>query len=331
MAAGKAKKVVITGASSEIGAATAETFAARGGRVVLASRNADALEQVATRFRAAGGEAMVVPTDVTDAAAVAALAVRAREWLGGIDLWFSNVGMGALGRLHEVPIEAHRQVIEANLIGHLNDAHAVMPIFLEQERGIFVNMISVGGFVPAPWSAAYSASKFGLRGLSQALRGEVSLHPHIHVCDVYPTFVDTPAIRHAGNYTGGHTSVPPGVLDPRTVAEAVVRLADRPRSTTALGAPAAVMKLTQFLAPNLTAAAMNGFFASYFSRAESVAITSGNLFEPPDDYGEIDGGFRRPDLRRKATMAAAEVGLAALGAGALLAWRQRSAGHSQAG
>lgn len=329
MPTGAAKRIVITGASSGIGAATAEAFAADGGRVVLAARNAEALEAVAARCRAAGGAAIVVPTDVTDAATVAALAARAREWLGEIDLWFSNVGIGVVGKLHEVPVEAHRRVIEANLIGHINDAHAVMPIFLAQERGIFVNMISVGGFVPAPWSAAYSASKFGLRGLSQALRGEVASTPGIRICDVYPTFVDTPAIRHAGNYSGGRISVPPGVLDPRTVAKAVLRLADRPRNTTAIGAPAAVMKLSEFLAPNLTATMMNGLFASFFGRAERVPVTSGNLFDPPPDDGTIDGGFRRPDLRRKAAAAAAGVAIAAVVAGVLLRSSRRSKQRSQ--
>ena len=105
-------------------------------------------------------------------------------------------------------------------------------------------------FVAAPWAVAYSASKFVLRGMSDALRAEVSDYPEIHICDVYPTFVDTPGIRHAGNYTGGRLSVPPGALDPRTVAKAVVRLADHPKKTTALGAPAALMRAAQLVAPN---------------------------------------------------------------------------------
>ena len=318
-----AKRVVITGASSGIGAATAEAFASAGGRLVLAARNGDALEEVAARCRASGGEVLTVPTDVTVDASVAALASRAREWLGGIDLWFSNVGVGAVGKFQDVPIASHRQVIETNLIGHLNDAYAVLPIFLEQERGIFVNMISIGGFLPAPWAVAYTASKFGLRGMSEALRGEVSAYRQIHICDVYPTFVDTPAIRHAGNHTGGGTSVPPGVLDPRTVAKAVVRLAERPRNTTAVGAPASVMKLAQFLAPNLGATLMNGFMRSYFARAEPAPPTEGNLFTPPADDGVVDGGFRKPGQRRAVGVTAAVI-LAATG-GVLLARRRNRA------
>lgn len=316
------KHVVITGASSGIGAATAEAFAARGAKLVLAARNGEALEEVAGRCRSTGSQALTVPTDVTDADSVMRLAERAREWLGEIDLWFSNVGVGVVGKFHEVPIASHRQVIEANLIGHLNDAYAVLPIFLRQRHGIFVNMISIGGFLPTPWAVAYTASKFGLRGMSQALRGEVSQYPDIHICDLYPTFVDTPAIRHAGNYSGGRTSVPPGVLNPRTVAKAVVSLADHPRNTTAVGAPAALMKVGQFVAPNLAAAAASGFMGRYFDNTDPAPHTDGNLFSPPDDDGEVDGGFRRPGQRRTAATITAAVGLAALvAAGVLLARR----------
>lgn len=318
------KRVVITGASSGIGAATAEAFAAGGGRVVLAARNAEALETVAARCRAAGGEALAVPTDVADADAVAALADRARGFLGEIDLWFSNVGIGAVGRFHEVPVAAHRRVIEANLIGHLNDAHAVLPIFLEQERGTFVNMISVGGFLAAPNAASYAASKFGLRGMSQALRGELSRYPDIHICDVYPTVVDTPAINHAGNYVGKRFSPPPGVLDPRRVAEAVVRLADRPRNTTAIGAPAFVMKIAQFLTPNLSAAVLDRTMGYALAKADPTPVSEGNLFAPPADDGDIDGGPRSLDRRRKVQAVAGVAGFAALVIGGVMLTRRAS-------
>ncbi len=312
------KRIVITGASSGIGAATAEAFAVTGARLVLAARGQEGLEAVAERCRAAGGEAHVYPTDVIDAEAVRALAGAAVEQLGGIDLWFSDVGIGALGKFSDVPMATHRQVVEANLIGHMNDAHAALPVFLRQGHGTFVNMISVGGFLATPFSAAYSASKFGLRGFSQAIRGELSLHPRIHVCDVYPTFVDTPGVQHAGNYVGKRLSVPPGVLNPRTVAKAVVRLADRPRNTTVIGAPAPLLVLAQALTPNLGAAVLNGFLGTYFNKTDDAPETEGALFEAGQG-GEIDGGFRRPAQRR----VAAGIGLAALAAGGLAWWAAR--------
>jgi len=311
-----ATRVVITGASSGIGAATAIAFAAKGARLVLAARGQAGLDDVARRCRAVGGIADIHVVDTTDAAAVAALATAARTMLGGIDLWFSCVGVGVVGRYHEVPIADHARVIDTNLLSHMNDAHAVLPIFLAQDRGTWVNMISVGGFVATPYAAAYAASKFGLRGFSEALRAEVSKRPHIHVCDVYPTFVDTPGIDHAGNYTGAKLSLPPGSLAPETVAKAVVRLARHPRNTTVIGAPAIALKLGQFAAPNLGAAMMNGFMDVWADRAAPGENTPGTIFAAPAGASGPDGGRRHPDRRRKATAVAgatAMVGLAAVG------------------
>ena len=312
---------LVTGASSGIGAATAIAFAERGARLVLAARGEEGLTQVAAQCREAGGEAGVHVVDVTDADAVARLAAAARERLGGIDLWFSDVGIGVVGRFAEVPIADHARVIDANLVGHMNDAHAVLPIFVEQGHGIWVNMISIGGFVATPFAAAYAASKCGLRGFSQALRGELSQHPRIHVCDVYPTFVDTPGIDHAGNRTGKALNLPHAALAPDTVAKAVVRLADRPRNTTVVGAPALAFKLAEFFVPNLSAATINGFMQTYFARAEPDGETAGALYEAGQASG-ADGGRRRPDQRRKAAWAAG--GLAAAGAGiGVLLWQRR--------
>ncbi|MDF2828036.1 MAG: short-chain dehydrogenase/reductase family protein, partial [Mycobacterium sp.] len=110
---GQSARVVITGASSGIGQATAELFARRGAKVVVAARNLDALDEVAERCRAAGGDATAVQTDVTDVAAVRALAERAVAELGGIDVWVSNVGVGAIGRYQDTPMEAHERVIRS--------------------------------------------------------------------------------------------------------------------------------------------------------------------------------------------------------------------------
>ena len=315
--------IVITGASSGIGAATAIAFARQGARLVLAARGEAGLADIVDRCNQVGGKTIYKIVDVTHAAAVAALASEACDHLGVIDLWFSDVGVGVVGRYGDVPIEAHRQIIEANLIGHMNDAHAVLPIFLRQGYGIWVNMISVGAFVATPYAAAYAASKFGLRGFSQALRGEVSKHPRIHICDVYPTFVDTPGLDHAGNYTGGRLSVPPGVLSPSTVADAVVRLADRPRNTAVIGAPAIGMKLAQFLTPNIGAAAMNAFMDRYFAKAERVFETDGALHVAPAHPSGIDGGLRRPEQRRVAAWAAGGATAVALAGVVALLWRRR--------
>ncbi|KAK0330567.1 hypothetical protein LTR94_032328, partial [Friedmanniomyces endolithicus] len=171
------RTAVITGASSGIGQATAEAFAVAGWKLVLAARSREDLETVAAHCRDVGAQVLVVPTDVGDAEAVRTLASTAREFADHIDLWFSNVGVGAVGKFLDVPMATHDQIVRSNLIGHMNDAHAALPIFIEQGHGVFVNMISLGGFAAAPFASAYSASKFGLKGFSEALRAELADYP----------------------------------------------------------------------------------------------------------------------------------------------------------
>jgi len=306
--------VVITGASSGIGQATAEAFARNQARLVLAARDGAALEQVAARCRALGANAIAVPTDVTDAEAVQRLAARAVEFGGRVDVWVSNVGVGAVGRFHETPMAAHEQVIRANLIGHMNDAHAAVPVFLRQGHGVFINTISLGGFAAAPFAVAYSASKFGLKGFSEALRAELASEPEIHVCDVYPAFIDTPGLVHGANYTGRALSAPPPVYDARRVAEAIVGLARHPRDSVVVGSVVHLVRLGHALAPSWMARAMARFMEAYFRRAPAAPVTDGNLFAPPAVAGGIDGGLRAPRQRaagRFLAGAALVVGVAA--------------------
>ncbi|WP_152524769.1 SDR family oxidoreductase [Novosphingobium lindaniclasticum] len=292
------RTAVITGASSGIGQATAEAFETDSWNLVLAARRREDLETVAAHCRDAGAQVLAVPADVGDAEAVRKLAKIACEFADPIDPWFSNVGVGAVGKFLDVPMATHDQIVRSNLIGHMNDAHAALPIFIEQGHGVFVNMISLGGFAAAPFAAAYSASKFRLKGFSEALRAELADYPDVHICDVYPSFVDTPAILHAGNYTGKALSAPPPLLDPRTVAAAVVRLADHPRSAVILGSPSWASRLSHFIAPSLNARGIKGASERYFAQAEPAPITNGNVLTPPDDGVRIGGGLRSPSQRR---------------------------------
>lgn len=307
------RAVIITGASSGIGEATAELFARNGAQLVLAARDPVALEAVAARCRHLGARAVAVPTDVTDGRQIAQLAQAALAFCGRIDVWIANVGVGAVGAFHEVPLEAHEQILRANLLGHMAEAHAALPVFLAQKHGIFINMISLGGFVAMPYAAAYSASKFGLRGFSEALRGELADHPRIHVCDVYPSFVDTPGIAHVANRTGRRLTAPPPLLDARTVAAAMLRLTRRPRPTTMVGTPTWVLRLAHAVSPQLTTWAASGVLRGYFAQADPVARSEGNLFHPPASAGGIDGGLRSP---RPSGLTSA--GLTVLGLGALV-------------
>ena len=284
--------VVITGASSGIGRATALAFAEQGANLVLAARRDEPLHEVADACRSLGVEAITVPTDVTDLAEMRALADAAAAQFGVIDVWVNNAGVGLVGPFVDVPMASHRQVIETNLFGGMNGAHAVLPYFIDQEHGTLITNISFGAWIAPPFAAAYAASKFGLEGFTQSLRLELSDWPDIHVCNVFPAVIDTPGYQHGGNYMGKVLKPSPPVLPPERVAHAIVGLAVRPRRGVSVGAMAPLTKFIHTLAPALTEEIMSRSMKRYFRRADPAPYTHGALFQPVKHGTETSGGWR---------------------------------------
>jgi short-subunit dehydrogenase len=285
--------IVITGASSGVGRLAALTFARRGARLALAARGEESLAEIVRECEARGARAIGVPTDVTNIEAVRRLAREAARMLGPIDVWINNAGVGAVGGYIETPIEAHWRVVETNLLGYMNGAHAVLPHFLAARCGTLINNISLGAWAPAPFAAAYAASKFGLRGFSESLRAELTGWPHIHVCDVYPSFLDTPGVRHGANYTGRVLKPAPPVYDPQRVADAMLRVALRPRRTVIVGAPARLARLAHAVAPALTGWAAARFIELYLRQASGAPVTDGNLFDATPAESSARGGWQK--------------------------------------
>jgi short-subunit dehydrogenase len=293
------KVVVITGASSGIGRATALSFARHGARLLLAARRAEVLAEVAAECEQLGGWALAVPTDVTDARAVQHLAQTAQHF-GGIDIWVNNAGGGAVGRFEDVPLAAHEQVIKLNLLGYLYGAHAVLPYFRQQGHGTIINVISLGSWVPEPYTASYSASKYGLRGLMDTLRAELSNEPRIHVCDVHPSYIDTPGFQHGANYVGRVIKPAPPVFPAQKVADTIVAVARHPRRSVMVGWPAPALRWSYALAPGLVGRMSRRLFDVYFKQAKPAPVAENSLFRPvPAPHGaDISGGWRRPTTPR---------------------------------
>lgn len=182
---------LVTGASSGIGLLLALRLAAEGARVALVARRRDRLEEVARRIAAAGGEALVLPCDVSDRGQALATAARAHAELGAVDLLVNNAGYGRHRPFLEWDLEDMERMLEVNFLGSLYFTKAIVPPMVERGRGWVVFISSVAGRIATPDESAYAASKFALTGLARALSLEVE-DAGVHVLTVYPGAIHTP-------------------------------------------------------------------------------------------------------------------------------------------
>lgn len=324
----KGAVVVITGASSGIGRATAREFARAGSDVVLAARGKQALEETANECRKLGARALAIPTDTTDATAVEALARHAVEQFGALDVWINNASVSLFGAVETVPLDHFQRVLETNVMGYVHGSRAALHYMRDQEHGVLINVSSAVAAVAQPFTAAYSMSKAAVSALSVSLRSELWLDKmqDIHVVTVMPATVDTPFFGRAANYSGRAVRAMPPVYPPEDIAKAIVKAATKPENEIPVGAGAKEMVKQHRVAPAATEKQMAAQVdAAHLSRKESAPDTSGNLYESntDDDY-TVSGGWdgQRKSQRRKLLGVGLAVGALGVGAAAV----QRVAG-----
>jgi short-subunit dehydrogenase len=316
--------VVITGASSGIGRATALRFAAKGARLVLAARGAESLEEVARECKKRGARAIAVPTDMTNVAKVEELAARAVKEFGRLDVWVNNAAVGAFGLLTEIPPKDFQRVLDVNISGYVNGARAALPRLHAQGSGTLINVASIVSEIPLPYSAAYSISKAAVRALSVSLRSELAREgvDGVHVCTLLPATIDTPFYQNAANYTGRRPMAMPPVYTPERVATAMVRLVDHPRRETVAGGLAGRLLVLQHkVTPGaVEAATARQVDTRQLSRRQSAPLTSGNLHQASQAIRKTSTGGGWHGRRRTAQRL---VGTAAVLAAAAVALRKR--------
>lgn len=316
--------VVITGASSGIGRATALRFAGKGARLVLAARSSEALAALAKACRKRGAQAIAVPTDVTDPEAVEALALRAVKEFGRLDVWVNNAAVSVFGRFTEIPRADFQRVLDVDVSGYVNGARAALTQLRSQGSGVLINVSSVVGEVPQPYTAAYSMAKAAVRALSVSLRSELRLEgiTGVSVCTVMPAAIDTPFFQHAANYTGRQVVAMPPVYAPQRAARAIVELARKPRREVVVGPAGRLMVLMHRLAPGPVEAGMAvQVHRTHLSRHRGAPDSRGNLYERSarGRKASAEGGWhgrRRTAQRRVST--------ALLAAAAVVLLRKRS-------
>ena len=231
----KEQVIVVTGASSGIGLATARIAASRGAKVVLAARDRESLVSIVDEITSRGGEAIYVVADVSEFDDVRDIVDAAETEFGGFDTWVNNAGLSIYGATEEVPLSDARRLFDVNYWGMVNGSLAALP-FLRARGGALINIGSVGSEMPLPLQGHYSASKHAVKGFTDSIRLEVEKDgAPVVVTLIKPASIDTPFPEHARNYMDVRPKLAPPVYAPEVVAEAILFCAEHPRREVTVG------------------------------------------------------------------------------------------------
>jgi NAD(P)-dependent dehydrogenase (short-subunit alcohol dehydrogenase family)/uncharacterized protein YndB with AHSA1/START domain len=294
-------RVLVTGGSSGIGLATAEALALADARVALLARNEIGLAEARRRVEELGGEALVLPADVRDRAALGAAVEAAAAALGGIDVVVASAAAAAFGPFVETDPDDFDATVETILTGTANTIRATLP-HLEDARGALVVIGSVGARLPLPALPAYTAAKHGVAGLVDTLRIELAeSRTPVSVSLVNPGPVDTPLWSHLQSQTGLLPLVPPTRYSAATVAEGIVATIRRPREELNVGGSSSLQIALWRGLRSVAGASLIVLDRLFEGGEDREAEPRPGALEVGRGEGETEGGFGgRPSLAMKA-------------------------------
>jgi NAD(P)-dependent dehydrogenase (short-subunit alcohol dehydrogenase family) len=246
----RAEVVVITGASAGVGRATAREFARRGARLGLIARGHDGLEATRREVEALGGQALVLPGDVADAARIEEAARLAEELLGPIDVWINNAMASVFSPVKDMEADEYRRVADVTYLGVVHGTLAALRRMLPRDRGTIVQVGSALAYRAIPLQSAYCAAKHAVAGFTESLRTEL-LHDRsrVHVTSVHLPALNTPQFDWVKSRLPRRAQPVPPIFQPEVAARAIVWAAHRRRREVWVGGPTVRAILADRLAP----------------------------------------------------------------------------------
>lgn len=284
--------LVITGATSGIGLATAQMAAQRGATLVLSSRNENNLQNLCTDLEKQGVQTVYFVADVADSESMVQLANFAIQKFGRIDTWINNAGTAIYGKLTEITLAEKRRLFDVNFWGVVNGCRAALP-HLKENGGALINLGSIVSERAIPLQGIYVASKHAIKGYTDSLRMELNREQiPVQVTLIEPTSVDTPYIEHAQNHMETAPKFPAPVYSPDVVAKAILYCTEHPKRNVMIGGGAKLFSMMETFLPRLTDKIMEAFmFQGQKSGATKIDQSQTGLFNAPASEGLKSGGY----------------------------------------
>lgn len=317
--------IVITGATSGIGLATARMAAQRGARLVLAARDETAVRQLAEELNATGAEAVAVTADVSREDQVEQIAEKALERFGGFDTWINNAAVSMYGHLLDEPLKDERQLFETNYWGTVHGSRTAAK-HLRENGGAIINVGSANSDYAAPLQGTFSASKHAVKGYTDALRMELEEEgAPVSVTLVKPSPIDTPYAHHARNHLENEPRQTPPLYTPEVAAQAILFCAEHPRRDIYVGGAGRLFSLAGHIAPRL----MDRLMSRAGTRMQKTGRPDDgrdSLYSPDTDMqerGEQEGRVMKTSMYTSASMHPKRTGAIVVASGVVagLLWR----------